>query len=89
MFQAADGGRAARACAGLGRHHEQLSPPLAATHDRPACNIDDVHRSVLDELIDKYELGVLSEADRAAIASAWALDVATTVVILRPYGNDC
>jgi 2-haloacid dehalogenase len=38
---------------------------------RPAFNIDDVHRSVLDELIDEYELGVLSEADRAAIARQW------------------
>jgi 2-haloacid dehalogenase len=37
----------------------------------PAFNIDDVHRSVLDELIREHELEVLSETERAAIARQW------------------
>jgi 2-haloacid dehalogenase len=38
---------------------------------RPAFNIDDVHRNVLDELCDEYELGALSEPERIAIARQW------------------
>jgi 2-haloacid dehalogenase len=38
---------------------------------RPAFNIDDAHRRVLDELVDEYQLGVLSEAERAAITRQW------------------
>jgi 2-haloacid dehalogenase len=40
---------------------------------RPAFNIDDVHRNVLDELIDEYALGVFPETERAAIARQWHL----------------
>ena len=37
----------------------------------PGFNIDDVHRRVLDELAGEHELGMFSEADRAAIARRW------------------
>jgi 2-haloacid dehalogenase len=37
----------------------------------PGFNIDDVHRAVLDELASEHELGMFSEADRAAIARRW------------------
>ena len=39
----------------------------------PGFNIDDVHRTVLDELASEHGLGMFSEADRAAIAATLAL----------------
>src|SRR5262249_38648476 len=39
-------------------------------------NIDDVHRTVLDELVEEYDLGVFAESERASIARQWhSLDV--------------
>jgi 2-haloacid dehalogenase len=41
----------------------------------PGFNIDDVHRSVLDELLAEHGLDMFSDAERAAIARHWhALD---------------
>jgi 2-haloacid dehalogenase len=37
----------------------------------PGFNIDDVHRTVLDELAGEHELGMFSAADRTAIARRW------------------
>lgn len=37
----------------------------------PDFNIDDVHRQVLDELADQYELGALPDGAREAIARRW------------------
>lgn len=37
----------------------------------PGFNIDDVHRRVLDELTAEYDLGMFSDAERAAIARRW------------------
>jgi 2-haloacid dehalogenase len=42
---------------------------------RPVFNIDDVHRRVLDELVNEYGWSVLTEEDRVGIQRAWhALD---------------
>lgn len=42
----------------------------------PKFNIDDVHRTILDELVEEYDLGVFSESERASIARQWhSLDV--------------
>jgi 2-haloacid dehalogenase len=37
----------------------------------PGFNIDDVHRSVLDELVGEYGLDVFLDAERTAIARCW------------------
>jgi 2-haloacid dehalogenase len=37
----------------------------------PGFNIDDVHRSVLDELAGEYRLDMFSDAERNAIARCW------------------
>ena len=37
----------------------------------PGFNIDDVHRTVLDELAGEHGLGMLSASERAAIAGRW------------------
>ena len=42
---------------------------------RPVFNIDDVHRRVLDELVNEYGWSALTEEDRVGIQRAWhALD---------------
>jgi 2-haloacid dehalogenase len=37
----------------------------------PSFNIDDVHRSVLDELASEYQLDMFSDTERTAIARCW------------------
>ncbi len=37
----------------------------------PGFNIDDVHRTVLDELADEYRLDMVSGAERTAIVRRW------------------
>jgi 2-haloacid dehalogenase len=37
----------------------------------PGFNIDDVHRSILDDIVREHELNVLTEAERVAIARHW------------------
>lgn len=39
--------------------------------ERPSFNFDDVHRAMLDEVIEEFRLGALTAADRDAIWRTW------------------
>jgi 2-haloacid dehalogenase len=60
----------------LTNEYRRRSLQRMTNQKRPKFNIDDVHRTVLDELVEEYDLSVFAENERASIARQWhSLDV--------------
>jgi 2-haloacid dehalogenase len=56
---------------GITNAYRRRALQFMTNQPHPSCNIDDVHRMVLDELAAEYELGMFTELDRAAIVRRW------------------
>ncbi len=61
----------ARDWASIANQHRRLTMKGIVGQSQPNFNMDDVHYSVLDELLASNDLSVFSENDRKSIAQAW------------------
>ncbi len=61
----------ARDWASIANQHRRLTMKGIVGQSQPNFNMDDVHYSVLDEVLESNDLSVFSENDRKSIAQAW------------------
>ena len=57
--------------AGMTNTYRRRALQRMTSQVNPGFNIDDVHRTVLDELADEYRLDMISGAERTAIVRCW------------------